>query len=78
MDDVYSDIGYTKGKPMDFYVQRKNNHENSIRVEFINGINRGKVQWIRWDLAERLIKTGIARDVYAQQTATSMQPSWGE
>jgi len=61
MDDVYQDIGYTRGLPMgETYVLRKNYHENSIRVEFISGMNKGKIQWLRVDIAEDLIKRGVA------------------
>lgn len=63
VDNAWEDIGYNRGDNMDqTYVLRENKHLNSIRVEFMAGINSGKIQWIRSDLAEDLIRRKVARE----------------
>ena len=57
MSEVWEDIGYKRGiYEMEI---RRTMHENRIKIKFIAGMNKGKVQWIRWDLALPLIKHGI-------------------
>lgn len=64
IEDVYEDIGYRRGiMADDVYVLSKNRHENSIRIEYIDGMEAGKIRWIRKDIAEDLIRRGVAREV---------------
>jgi len=63
--ETWEDLGYKGERPMadDVYTIHKNKHEDSIRVEYVRGFEEGKIRWLRIDIAEDLIRRGVAVEV---------------
>jgi len=63
--ETWEDLGYRGDHQMDDqkYTISKNKHEDSIRVEYVRGFEEGKVRWLRIDIAEDLIRRGVAVEV---------------
>lgn len=66
-EDVYEDIGYRRFDKFRMDETRKiitqNRHENSLKIQFLTGFLKGKEAWRRIDIAEELIRRGVAREV---------------
>ena len=64
-DSVYEDIGYRRDMEHgDTYrIKKARLNEGKIKIEYIRGVWKGSIYWIRQDIAEDRIKHGWAVEV---------------
>jgi hypothetical protein len=61
--EAWEDIGYRVEKMDKTYKLHKSSDAERIKIEYIRGFEKGKVRWLRVDIAQDLISRGYAKEV---------------